>query len=283
MIFSVDLGTVGLMNTSSPGQTRTQCHAHPERGSRCSSAHGSNQQKGDSDSAQSATLAPAGQTSSPHINDPNLSNERRLIHPDDPNLTNEHRLIHGDIPNLTNERRLIHGDIPNLSNERRFIHPDEPNLTNEHRLIHGDIPNLSTERRFIHADIPNLSNERPYTNTDGRTTSPLTLPMIPLRCLELSIAAQSNRCDFSTIFPGRSRHHINSCLRRRSSGASSTEIPSGLQERTLYLNKSTFVVFSSGNMPAKFEVSVMLFSTLLTSIFIHIDEVTRFEQVHCRT
>ena len=241
MIFSVDLGTVGLMNTSSPGQTRTQCHAHPERGSRCSSAHGSNQQKGDSDSAQSATLAPAGQTSSPHINDPNLSNERRLIHPDDPNLTNEHRLIHGDIPNLTNERRLIH------------------------------------------ADIPNLSNERPYTNTDGRTTSPLTLPMIPLRCLELSIAAQSNRCDFSTIFSGRSRHHINSCLRRRSSGASSTEIPSGLQERTLYLNKSTFVVFSSGNMPAKFEVSVMLFSTLLTSIFIHIDQVTRFEQVHCRT
>ena len=227
MIFSVDLDTVGLMNTSSPGQTRTQCHAHPERGSRCSSAHGSNQQKGDSDSAQSATLAPAGQTSSPHINDSNVSNERRLIHPDDPNLTNEHRLIH--------------------------------------------------------ADIPNLSNERPYTNTDGRTTSPLTLPMIPLRCLERSIAAQSNRCDFSTIFSGRSRHHINSCLRRRSSGASSTEIPNGLQERTLYLNKSTFVVFSSGNMPAKFEVSVMLFSTLLTSIFIHIDQVTRFEQVHCRT
>ncbi len=269
MIFSVDLDTVGFMNTSSPGQTRTQCHAHPERGSRCSSAHGSNQQKGDSDSAQSATLAPAGQTSSPHINDPNLSNERRLIHPDDPNLSNEHRFIHGDIPNLSNERRFIHGDIPNLSTERRFIH--------------ADIPNLSTEHRLIHADIPNLSNERPYTNTDGRTTSPLTLPMIPLRCLELSIAAQSNRCDFSTIFPGRSRHHINSCLRRRSSGASSTEIPSGLQERTLYLNKSTFVVFGSGNMPAKFEVSVMLFSTLLTSIFIHIDEVTRFEQVHCRT
>ena len=243
------------MNKRSPGQTRTQCHAHPERGSRCSSIHGSNQLKGDSDSAQSATLAPAGQTSSPHINDPNLLNERRFIHTDD--------------PNLTNERRFIHADIPNLSNERRFIRED--------------IPNLSNERRFIHADIPNLTNERPYTNTDDRTTSPLMLSVIPLRCLARGIAAQKNTIDLLAPCSGRCRYLMKSCLCRRYSRVGSTQFTDWLPERTIHTNTAVFIVFRSGNMPTKFEELVMLFSTLLTSVFMHVDDSTRFKQVHCRT